>query len=135
MAMADQPVRSSNELAEARTDLATERTLAAHERTLLAWVRTAVSLISFGFTIYKFFDFEQVRNLPQSHRLLSPRAYALIMIGIGLISLAMAIVGHVQARATIKAIGTPVPRSTALITAMLIAGLGIMGFVATLFRG
>ena len=38
------------------TDLAFERTVLAHERTLMAWVRTAVSMISFGFTIYKFFQ-------------------------------------------------------------------------------
>jgi putative membrane protein len=37
------------------TQLSIERTMLAHERTLMAWVRTATSLISFGFTIYKFF--------------------------------------------------------------------------------
>ena len=31
-----------------------DRTRLAYERTLMAWVRTATSLISFGFTIYKF---------------------------------------------------------------------------------
>ena len=40
------------------TRLAVDRTRLAHERTLMAWVRTATSLISFGFTIYKFFQFE-----------------------------------------------------------------------------
>jgi putative membrane protein len=39
------------------TQLAVERTTLAHERTLMAWVRTSVSLISFGFTIYKFFQY------------------------------------------------------------------------------
>lgn len=39
------------------TQLAVERTRLAHERTLMAWVRTAASLISFGFTIYKFFQY------------------------------------------------------------------------------
>jgi uncharacterized membrane protein YidH (DUF202 family) len=41
------------------TELAVERTWLAHERTLMAWVRTATFMISFGFTIYKFFQFEQ----------------------------------------------------------------------------
>jgi len=40
------------------TRLAVDRTWLAHERTMLAWVRTAASLISFGFTIYKFFQLE-----------------------------------------------------------------------------
>src|SRR3989337_955177 len=41
------------------TKLAYERTNLAHERTLMSWVRTATSLITFGFTIYKFFQFEK----------------------------------------------------------------------------
>ena len=39
------------------TVLAIERTRLAHERTLMAWVRTSTSLISFGFSIYKFFEY------------------------------------------------------------------------------
>jgi putative membrane protein len=34
--------------------LALDRTRMAAERTLMAWVRTALSMIGFGFTIYKF---------------------------------------------------------------------------------
>src|SRR5262249_28618447 len=37
------------------TELALERTRAAYERTMMAWIRTATSLITFGFTVYKFF--------------------------------------------------------------------------------
>ena len=33
--------------------LAVERTVMAVDRTLMAWVRTSLSLIGFGFTIYK----------------------------------------------------------------------------------
>jgi putative membrane protein len=39
------------------TALALDRTLLAYDRTLMAWVRTATSLISLGFTIYKFFQY------------------------------------------------------------------------------
>ena len=34
--------------------LATERTRMAADRTLMGWIRTALSMIGFGFTIYKF---------------------------------------------------------------------------------
>ena len=34
--------------------LALDRNKLAAERTLMAWIRTALSMISFGFTIYKF---------------------------------------------------------------------------------
>jgi uncharacterized membrane protein YidH (DUF202 family) len=37
-------------------DLSIKRTRLSYDRTLMAWIRTATSLISFGFTIYKFFD-------------------------------------------------------------------------------
>src|SRR5262249_44626832 len=39
------------------TRLAYEGTYLAHERTLMGWVRTAISLISFGFTIAKVFEY------------------------------------------------------------------------------
>ena len=45
-------------LAEERTDLAVERSVMAAERTLMAWIRTALSMIGFGFTIYKFFQYK-----------------------------------------------------------------------------
>ena len=53
--MSDTPP-TSNELAAQRTDMALERTMMALERTLMAWLRTALSLISFGFTIYKILE-------------------------------------------------------------------------------
>ncbi len=62
--------------------LAVERTRLAHERTLMAWVRTAVSLISFGFTIYKFFQLDLEKH--QLHGLIGPRGFGLMMISIGL---------------------------------------------------
>ena len=46
-------ILSSNEMAQQRTTLAASRTLMAADRSLMAWVRTGLSMISFGFTIYK----------------------------------------------------------------------------------
>ena len=45
-------------LAEVRTDLSVQRTLIAAERTLMAWIRTSISMIGFGFSIYKFFQYQ-----------------------------------------------------------------------------
>jgi putative membrane protein len=44
-------------LAEERTDLAAERTSMAADRTLMAWTRTSLSMISFGFTVFKFIQY------------------------------------------------------------------------------
>ena len=38
-------------------ELAMDRTLLARERPLMAWIRTAFSMISFGFAIFKFFQY------------------------------------------------------------------------------
>jgi len=38
------------------SDLGQIRTIMAADRTLMAWVRTSLSMLSFGFTIYKFLD-------------------------------------------------------------------------------
>ncbi len=54
------------------TVLATDRTRLAHDRTLMAWVRTSTSLISFGFTIYKFFQYLQEKGTGPQERLLGP---------------------------------------------------------------
>lgn len=38
------------------SDLGQIRTIMAADRTLMAWVRTSLSMLSFGFTIYKFLE-------------------------------------------------------------------------------
>jgi len=46
--------------ARPRRDLGAMRTMMAADRTLMAWIRTALSLLSFGFAIYKILqDIEQ----------------------------------------------------------------------------
>jgi putative membrane protein len=37
-------------------DLSVINTIMASDRTLMSWIRTALSMLSFGFTIYKFLD-------------------------------------------------------------------------------
>jgi len=71
------------------TELALDRTNLAHERTLMAWVRTAVSLISFGFTIYKFFQYmreqqpgEPIKRLLVSYPLATVIATLVSLLGI-----------------------------------------------------
>ena len=120
-------------LADERTSLALDRTRLAHERTLMAWVRTAVSLISFGFTIYKFFQgMTDANQIAQTHRLLTPRAFGAVMIGIGVFALILATMQH---RVEMKKLDAeysqygPPPRSTSMSVASIVACLGILAFV------
>jgi putative membrane protein len=77
------------------TELAFERTRVAYERTMMAWIRTATSLITFGFSIYKFFQLKGPGSAQQGH-LIGPRGFAFMLVSIGLISLLLATIEHRQ---------------------------------------
>ena len=116
------------------TRLAVDRTRLAHERTLMAWVRTATSLISFGFTIYKFFQFELKEPPPGAGPVIGPRGFALAMIATGLVALLLSTFEHRRSMRAMRAEFGNVPRSTAAVVAGLIALLGIVAFVAVVLR-
>ncbi len=132
--VASKPKISAVSLPDA-TELALDRTHLAHERTLMAWVRTSVSLISFGFTIYKFFQYmREQQQTPPVHRLLGPREFALIMISIGVISLMLATLQNWQLKKRLKEKYHDVPYSLATMIAALISLLGILAFTAVISR-
>jgi putative membrane protein len=97
------------------TRLAIDRTRLAHERTLMAWVRTSTSLISFGFTIYKFFQYLQdSADRPVPDRLIGPTQYAMLMIALGVIALAIASLEHRRSLQELQRQYGDLPRSNAL---------------------
>ena len=117
------------------TELALDRTRLAYERTLMAWVRTATSLITFGFTIYKFFEFlvEKGQGV-QRDRLIGPRSYALFMIGIGLIALVLATISQRRNMEALRKKYIHVQYSLAFVLAALISVLGVLALIAVIFR-
>jgi inner membrane protein YidH len=126
--------RASSSLPDA-TKLAIDRTRLAHERTLMAWVRTATSLISFGFTIYKSFEYLAEHFPKSTSSLVGPRGFGTIMIVIGLVTLIVATIEH---RRSIKALreefGERVGPSLATLVAGLIGLLGVFALFAVAFR-
>ena len=120
---------------DAGTRLAIDRTRLAYERTLMAWVRTAVSMITFGFTIYKFFQFEVQGRPPIEQSMLGPRGFALIMIAIGVLAL---LVSTIQHRWSLRALrveyGDVGPPSLATIVAGLFAVLGLIALASVMLR-
>jgi putative membrane protein len=117
------------------TELALDRTLLAHDRTLMAWVRTATSLISFGFTIYKFFQYlrEHVGLEPDS-RVLDPRRFAMLMISSGLVSLLLATLQQLRLRKKLKRIYPEAGLPLATIMAAFISLIGILALIAVIIR-
>jgi putative membrane protein len=115
------------------TRLALDRTQAAYERTMMSWIRTATSLITFGFSIYKFFQMEAPSHA-RKNRLIGPRDFALILVSIGLFSLILATLEY---RQNLRALGAQYAgkrRSLAVLVAAFISILGILALVVMIFR-
>jgi|SRR5579862_6599574 len=115
------------------TRLSFERTRLSYERTMMAWVRTATSLITFGFTIYKFFQLERPERR-NAGRLVGPREFALVLVSIGLCSLVLATLEQRQGMRALRAECPDMPRSTATAVAALIASLGIVALIVMVLR-
>ena len=114
-------------------DLAFERTILAHERTLMAWIRTAVSMISFGFTIYKFF--QELTKTPQGqHQIFTPRIVGMIMILFGLLSLLLAQIQHQIAVKKIRQYYPATQRSVSSVLSILVLMFGLALFLGALLR-
>jgi putative membrane protein len=117
------------------TRLAADRTQLAYERTLMAWVRTATSLITFGFTIYKFFQFEAGRGAPvTTGRVLTPRHFAMIMIGTGLTALFLSTIEYRRDMKRLQDEFDVPQRSVAAVVAAIVSVLGLLAFTSALFR-
>ena len=115
--------------------LALERTYLAHERTLMAWTRTATSLITFGFTLFKFFEYLHERGeAARGQQVLGARTFGLIMIGIGVFTLVLATVQHWLQMRRLCAQYPNSPFSLAFLLAGLIACLGVFGFIAAIVQ-
>jgi putative membrane protein len=115
--------------------LALDRTRLAHERTLLAWVRTATGLITFGFSIFKFFQFQHAQGgVVTHHHFVGPREFAIISICLGLAALVLATIEHTINMRTMRKQHAHVPRSLAGLFAALISLLGILGLIEAIFQ-
>jgi putative membrane protein len=117
------------------TRLAVDRTRLAYERTMMAWVRTGTSMISFGFTVYKFFQLETDKTPAAHARLIGPREFALILIGTGLVALFLSTIEHRQSMKLLRATYGPQPVSVAGVVAFIVSGLGLLAFVVALVHG
>ncbi|HXQ74595.1 MAG TPA: DUF202 domain-containing protein [Pyrinomonadaceae bacterium] len=116
------------------TELAVDRTRLAHDRTMMAWVRTAASLISFGFTIYKFFQYMREQGQPVQNQILGPREFALFLIAIGLFSLVLATLQSRHEMRLMRKHYAHVPFSLANLVAGMVAILGVLTFLAVMLR-
>jgi inner membrane protein YidH len=118
--------------APSANDMALERTVYAADRTLMARIRTALSMISFGFTIYKV-----LQGLFESGSTLVARPEGPKNFGLALMSLAVGAfaVACVQYWCQMKRYDPGrTPFSLTLFVAGFVALFGVLGLMNALFH-
>ena len=122
-------------LAQKRTDLAIQRTNMAAERSLMAWIRTSLSMIGFGFSIYKFFQY-----LPEElatgniRRPQAPRNLGLTLITLGTLALVAATWQHWSFLRVVQACERPQIWSISFVVAIFVILIGVITFYGVLLR-
>ncbi|MEI8211649.1 MAG: DUF202 domain-containing protein [Planctomycetota bacterium] len=106
------------------TRLAIERTRVAYERTIMAAIRTATSLITFGFSSYKFFSLDLAQHTSTTH-ILGGRQFGIAMIVLGLASL---LLGWIEYRRDIAKLRVDYPQLEK-------SSVGIVAFMVTIIGG
>jgi len=74
------------------SDLGEQRTIMAADRTLMAWIRTSLSMLSFGFTIYKFL--QGMAEAGTVHRSDSPQQVGLFLAAMGTLSIVFGTISY-----------------------------------------
>ena len=124
----------STELSEKRTALSVERSFLAFERTLMAWLRTSLSMIGFGFTLVKFFEYLAEQRggevVGRFGRTWASDTVGLTMIAIGTVALVVAVIQHKRRVDALRAMGLVPQWNLALFVAGTVAALGVFAFVS-----
>ena len=115
--------------------LAIDRTRLASERTLMAWIRTALSMIGFGFTIYKFLQAIQQQSTAPVLYPQAPRNVGLALVGIGTFAVVVALIQHWKYMKKLQPEQPYKPWDLASIVAILIGILGVLIFASIIRTG
>ena len=114
--------------------LALDRNRLAAERTLMAWVRTALSMISFGFTIYKFLQVIDEQSAVPVLRPNAPRNIGLVLTGLGTFVVIIASIQHWSYVKNLRPDKPYKPWDLSFVVACVIAILGALLFGSIVFR-
>jgi putative membrane protein len=101
----------------------------------MAWIRTALSMIGFGFTIYKFFQY-QAEEIAAGNirRPQAPRNLGMSLIALGTLALAAATWQHWK---FLKSIGESEKwhmMSVSVVVAMVVVLIGLVTFYGVLLK-
>jgi putative membrane protein len=127
--MTTKRAKTSNELAEDRTDLATGRTLMAMDRSLMAWIRTSLSMISFGFTIYKVLQGFQESGELLAHGY-SPRTVGLFLTGLGTVAMVAGTIEYFERLKLLREYHAVKTWRASLVMAIIMSVVGLFVFLS-----
>ncbi len=113
-------------------DLGEMRTIMAADRTLMAWVRTSLSMLSFGFTIYKVL--ESIEEAGHAAHPQAPQKAGLFLTGMGILALILGSAQYWMTLRDLKKLDNFWTGRPTLIMAMILAMLGLFLFYSILTR-
>jgi putative membrane protein len=119
------------------TEMAVDRTVMAADRSLMAWVRTGLSLISFGFTIYKFLDYSREQLVSAGNtvtKISNPTVVGLVMIGMGICTLVFGILENLYTIRELRQHYSIHRKRYALIMAIMVTIFGLFIFLGIIFQ-
>lgn len=136
--MSDQNIEDNQIDTELKTSdvLAYERTILAQERTLMASIRTSVSLISFGFTIAKFFQDLKTADILKGTSNISSKNVGFWLVFIGTAYIFLFSIQHQFILKSLRVKGVKKRISYTFILAIVIGLLGlslILSFYSDIF--
>jgi putative membrane protein len=113
------------------TRLAYDRTWLSYERTMQAWVRTAISLITFGFSVFKLAEIVDPNK--RDPLLAGPHEFGIALVCIGFFALVIATIEYRRNIAQIRAEYGQSPRSLSILFAAVVAALGVFALLSMFF--
>lgn len=109
----------------------------AADRSMMAWVRTGLSLITFGFTIYKFLDYAREELIATGKEVTdfsSPKIIGLFLIGLGILSLLMGIIENEATIRVLKKNHSFNRMRYSLFISLILLVFGVILFLAVLLK-
>jgi len=127
------PTDRSTQLSEQRTSLSLERSFLAFERTLMAWLRTSLSMIGFGFTLAKFFQYMAEQRggavVGSFGRTWASDSVGMTMIIIGTASLVIAVFQHHRRVLALRRMGLVTQWNLAFWVACVVSAMGVFALL------